>query len=77
MIGIFTEAAEKDVARRATACALEIQNECGTAFRAIELQDRKDAEPTKYQICFGLGYGDVQVLHVGGILNRVEFFVAG
>ena len=77
MIGIFSEASEKDVAKRAVACALEIQSECETAFRTIELQDRKDVEPTKYQICFGLGFGDVQVLHVGGILNRVEFFVAG
>jgi hypothetical protein len=29
------------------------------------------------QLYFGLGYGDTQVLHMGGILKRVEFFVSG
>jgi hypothetical protein len=25
----------------------------------------------------GLGFGDATVMHVGGVLNRVEFFVTG
>ena len=25
----------------------------------------------------GLGFGEVGILHVGGVFNRVEFFVAG
>lgn len=29
------------------------------------------------EVSFGIGFGDIQVLHMGGVLRRVEFFVSG
>ena len=29
------------------------------------------------KLVFGMGFGDIQVLHMGGVLKRVEFFVCG
>lgn len=41
------------------------------------LQDNKAPNSQNTMLCIGLGLGEIQVLHVGGILSRVEFFVAG
>jgi hypothetical protein len=29
------------------------------------------------ELTFGIGFGDFHVLHMGGVLKRIEFFVAG
>ena len=32
---------------------------------------------TKMKLVVGMGFDDIQVLHMGGVLKRVEFFVCG
>ena len=29
------------------------------------------------EMCFGIGHGDIQIMHAGGVFKRVEFFVVG
>lgn len=50
---------------KATQCALDIN------------KDLQKIIGGTYELAIGVGFGDFHVLHMGGVLNRIEFFVAG
>ena len=55
----------QEVARKATQCALDCKREI---FKQMG---------PKIKVIFGICHGDFQVLHMGGMLRRIEFFVSG
>ncbi len=56
--------------RRAAQCALEIQKN----LHAAELS--KDP-PVSLSIKLGIGVGPISIVHIGGVLNRVEYLAIG
>jgi class 3 adenylate cyclase len=56
--------------RRAAQCALDIQKN----LNAAELS--KDP-PVSLSIKLGVGVGPINIVHIGGVLNRVEYLAVG
>lgn len=54
--------------RRAAQCALRIQ---------LELHRAELAEGVELSVKVGIGVGPVSVLHMGGMLNRLEYVAVG
>jgi adenylate cyclase 10 len=54
--------------RRAIQCALQIQS---------ELHDAQFAKGAKFSIKIGIGVGDVNILYLGGMLDRMEYVTSG
>ena len=54
------------ICKKATQCALEVRKEI-----------QKDKYFANIELSLGIGLGDFHVLHMGGVLKRIEFFVAG
>lgn len=55
---------QQALCHKATQCALDINKDQRIISGSFEL-------------AIGVGFGDFHVLHLGGVLNRIEFFVAG
>ena len=55
----------QDVCRKAAQCALDAKREISKILG------------NKVNVIFGISHGDFQILHMGGMLRRIEFFVSG
>ena len=55
---------------RAVQCAYAIQNE-------LHMADLDKDNNVQLSVKCGIGIGNVSVLHIGGVLNRVEYLAVG
>lgn len=56
------------LARRAAAACLAIQD---------ELSNAQFSDKVKFNVKLGIGVGQLNVLHVGGVFNRLEYLLTG